>query len=178
MSEATMPEALSPRKEYLYSPGLVFLWLPRIFVVAFFLIAVGYAYAWYLGHFQKAWLGLVAALWLLLAVRQTAGVYLISRARLVTTPNGLELINPWYTISSTWDNIAKLKGKPPLVYLRQNPTVRNNSPFSWLVLTPWGRKVLPMLLFQGSWPGELEQDFRRYAPHLFSAEDRRSASPL
>ena len=175
MGENTIPEELSSRKEYPCSLGLVFLWLSRIFVVAFLLIAVGYVYVWYISHFQKAWVLLVAAVWLLLAVWQTAGVYLFSRTRLATTPNGLELINPWYTISSTWDNIAKLKGTPPVVHLRQKPTMRINSPLSWLVLRPWGRKVLPMSLFRGSWPGELEQDFRRYAPHLFSADERQPA---
>jgi len=173
MGEDTMSEGSSPRNVYPFSPGRAFLWPTRIIAVLFVLIAFGYGYAWYIGHFQKAWLVLVVAVWLLLAVQQSAVLYLLSRARLVTSPEGLEFFAPGYSISTTWDNIEKIEVRQPfsqkVLYLRQEPALHNISPLSWLWLRPWtNRKLLPLHLFHRSWQGELGQDFRRYAPHLFS----------
>ena len=179
MGEDTMPEGSSPRKVYPYSPGRAFSWPTRIFVVLWVLIAFGYGYAAYLGHFQKAWLVLVAAVWLLLAVRQSAALYLLSRARLVTSPEGLEFFAPGYSIGTTWDNmekvsVSKWRWSPgfTVLHLRQKPTLVSSSPSRWLWMGLGSRKLIPLYLFQRSSQGELGQDFRRYAPHLFSAEER------
>ncbi len=173
MGEDTLPEGASPRKVYPYSPRRAFLWQARIIVGLFVLIAVGYGYAWYIGHFQKGWLVLVVAVWLLLALQQWAVLYLLSRARLVTSPQRLEFFAPGYNLSTTWDNLEKIGVRQPfsqaVLYLRQEPALRSSSPLRWLWLRPWtNRKLLPLHLFHRSWQGELGQDFRRYAPHLFS----------
>jgi hypothetical protein len=173
MGEDITPEASSPRKVYEYGPGRASLWLPRIIVGVCVLIAVGYGYVWYIGHFQRGLLILVAAVWLLLAVWQSAVLYLLSRARLITSPEGLEYFTLAYSIRTTWDNIEKIEVRPPLsqevLYLRQEPAVHSSSPLRWLWLRPWSnRKLVPLHLFHRSWQGELGGDFRRYAPHLFS----------
>ena len=173
MVEDPTPEGLSPCKVYPYSPGRAFLWQARIFVGLCLLLAIGNGYAWYIGHFQKLWLVLVAVGWLSLAAWQSAQLYLLPRVSLVTSPEGLGFFAPGYSISTTWDNIEAIRIQAPLslavVYLRQKPALHTSSPLHWLWLRP-GRGKLPLYLFQQSWQGELGQDFRQYAPHLFSAD--------
>jgi hypothetical protein len=89
----------------------------------------------------------------------------------------------------TWDNIEKVRDRKWLwgpgfevLYLRQKPALHSSSPLRWL-WSPTGldSRRLPLGLFQRSWQGELGQDFRRYTPHLFSAEERertQAVSPL
>ena len=176
MGEDTVPEASSLRKVYPFGPRRAFVWLQRIIVGLFVLIAFGYGYAWSIGHFQQVGLGLVVAVWLLLALQQAAVLYLFSRSRLMTSPAGLEFSAPGYRISTTWDNIETVRVEWPLslemLDLRQKPVLHHRHPLSWLWLRVLERKRFPLYLFQRSWQGELGQDFRQYAPHLFSAEER------
>jgi len=167
MSEATMPEESPSRKEYPYKLTRASAWLAWSLMGFFLLVPVLCVYLWYLSHSREVLALWLAALFVLFDVWQLAVIYVQSKARLVTSPEGLEFFSPGYNIRTQWDNLAEIK-KASVLTLRQNPTVHSSSALRWLWLRPWKRKVLPLYLFKGWWPGELEQDFKQYAPHLFS----------
>ncbi len=180
MGEEVRPEGSSPRKVYRVSPGRAYwrwVWLGMGLLV---LVGPFYAFAWCMDYFlpQGLWFPLLVVWWLLTTCLAGATLYLRHQMCMATSPEGLELFGPGYRMSTTWENLEKVGTRKwiwpgfEILHLRQKPPLHSSGPLRWL----WspislGRPKLPLGLFQRSWQGELGQDFRRYAPHLFSAEE-------
>jgi hypothetical protein len=106
-------------------------------------------------------------------------VYVLSHTSLVTSPEGVELHIAGSAMLAKWDNIKNIKDahlKEPFIMggslALYQPALRTKG---WLFWPTIMRRVIPLTPFIGlsnspELEGELERDFRQYAPHLFAEE--------
>lgn len=120
---------------------------------------------------------LFAAFWIIPLAALAAGIYIIymvRRVSLVLSPERIEADMVEYRLVTTWDNIDRIwkVGLSDALLLRQPVLPEGRK--------PWGDKVghIPLTQFGQWWGnGELAQDLRRYAPHLFADEADEEATP-
>jgi hypothetical protein len=133
-----------------------------------------------LGVMVFALIGIVSVLAIIFCLYIIAAAFAYAFGTyLKVSPGGLEYLRwPYYGVRCTWDDIERLgKSRRPtgsrvydVIYLR------NSEPFGWQIMarlrrTNTNRGILLSGL-QG-WPtGQLADDLRHYAPHLFSNEGR------
>ncbi|MFN8500802.1 hypothetical protein [Kouleothrix sp.] len=178
MPAKSQPRRGQPRartaERHTYRPSAALRGVALSLIVLFGALAVVFAYFSTRSLLSTVFCALPIVLFFLLAVSYIS--YLARRTSLVLAASGLEYHTPNLSLRTSWENVERLVDEPlaPRLVLSRpaNVDLHTRSARVRAGDGPAAGRAVPLRLFGYTRGSQLDQDLRRFAPHLFASPER------